>query len=91
MADFYEDFDADYEAVDDSCTINGRLEAARNEFEEQLRQQRIAAGIEDACRICGCSGSKPCEGGCIWAESDLCSRCYRARTAMAKVWSAGGE
>ena len=27
------------------------------------------------CRECGCSDDKPCEGGCYWAEPDLCSRC----------------
>jgi hypothetical protein len=27
------------------------------------------------CRVCGCSHYNPCEGGCVWAEPDLCSRC----------------
>lgn len=27
------------------------------------------------CRICGCHESHACEGGCSWAEPDLCSAC----------------
>jgi hypothetical protein len=64
-------------------------DAAR--FEEIHRQRRIEAGIEDACRVCGCSESRPCEGGCVWVEVDLCSRCYRAIQAMGKAFSAGGS
>lgn len=29
----------------------------------------------DKCRVCGCTWSSPCEGGCHWVEKDLCSRC----------------
>lgn len=29
------------------------------------------------CRVCGCTDDFACEGGCIWAEADLCSRCAR--------------
>ena len=28
-----------------------------------------------SCRICGCTSITPCEGGCSWAEEDLCSAC----------------
>lgn len=27
------------------------------------------------CVGCGCSKYDPCEGGCVWASEDLCSRC----------------
>jgi hypothetical protein len=27
------------------------------------------------CRGCGCTDEVACEGGCIWVEPDLCSRC----------------
>ncbi len=27
------------------------------------------------CLGCGCSEDNPCEGGCVWATPDLCSRC----------------
>lgn len=30
---------------------------------------------ERACRVCGCTDSTPCEGGCEWVEADLCSAC----------------
>jgi hypothetical protein len=47
-------------------------ECARNEFARQLR---IAAGEEQACRRCGCSETRACSGGCIWANDNFCSRC----------------
>jgi PRTRC genetic system protein A len=30
---------------------------------------------ETTCRVCGCTESTPCEGGCEWVEPDLCSAC----------------
>jgi hypothetical protein len=30
---------------------------------------------EPSCRVCGCTQSQACAGGCIWAEPNLCSRC----------------
>jgi hypothetical protein len=27
------------------------------------------------CMSCGCCDHEPCEGGCIWATPNLCSRC----------------
>jgi hypothetical protein len=59
------------------------------EHAEEQRQLRIWAGKEHACRVCGCSESRACSGGCIWAEPDLCSRCARATSAMARDWSGG--
>jgi hypothetical protein len=84
--DFYDDEfdDGDYEEID-------MRDFAGRTPEDADREARIEAGIEAACRVCGCSESKPCEGGCTpGVEADLCSRCYRAREAMAKAWSAGG-
>jgi hypothetical protein len=43
--------------------------------EEDLRQTRIAAGVEHACANCGCSETRSCDGGCVWATDRLCSRC----------------
>lgn len=56
-----------------------------------LRDQCKAAGVpfffkqwgeyivpEDgaqACRVCGCTWNNACDGGCYWAEEDLCSSC----------------
>lgn len=39
------------------------------------RQERIAAGREHACLGCGCSESRACPGGCVWATETLCSSC----------------
>lgn len=47
-------------------------ERARREF---ARQRRIAAGREQACASCGCSESRACSGGCVWASKAVCSRC----------------
>jgi len=43
--------------------------------EEVARQARIDSGIENACAACGCSDTRACEGGCVWATETLCSRC----------------
>jgi|SRR5579859_333791 len=43
--------------------------------QECERQIRIAAGAEQACARCGCSTSRGCSGGCLWATERLCSRC----------------
>lgn len=45
-------------------------------FEDE-RQRRITAGLEMECRVCGCSDTRACPGGCIWAAPFLCSRCAR--------------
>lgn len=42
---------------------------------EYARQLRIAAGVEQACAACGCSETRACSGGCIWATPHICSRC----------------
>lgn len=47
-------------------------DAAAQEF---ARQQRIATFQEMACANCGCSESRACSGGCVWAAHRLCSRC----------------
>ena len=31
-----------------------------------------------ACRICGCTETQACPGGCWWVEPDLCSACAEA-------------
>lgn len=39
------------------------------------RHLRIVAGVETRCASCGCSESRSCSGGCVWATRALCSRC----------------
>lgn len=40
---------------------------------------------EPACRVCGCTDDRACEGGCWWVEADLCSAC------VGKEATDGGE
>ena len=49
--------------------------AQAQDQEEEDRQARIAIGIEAVCFGCGCSDSRRCPGGCVWATPTLCSRC----------------
>lgn len=35
----------------------------------------IPSLLGPVCRACGCSTDDPCEGGCGWAEEDLCTAC----------------
>jgi hypothetical protein len=71
----------------DELDVQQILNAEDLDVAEAARLARIAAGVEDACRVCGCSETRACPGGCIWAEADLCSRCARALDAMARAWS----
>lgn len=31
--------------------------------------------VQPRCRMCGCTEDRACDGGCVWATADLCSRC----------------
>jgi len=33
---------------------------------------------ERKCRVCGCTDTNACLGGCYWVEEDLCSKCAEA-------------
>jgi len=70
-------------------TLGLRMDGGASEFaadplyddlgvEETQRQARIAAGVEHTCVVCGCSESRACPGGCVWAKPNLCSRCASA-------------
>lgn len=59
---------------------------ARAEFARQLR---IAAGEEQACRRCGCSETRVCSGGCIWANESFCSRCVAEADRFLRARRAG--
>lgn len=52
-----------------------RLQELTDAEREEERQQRIADGVEFACVVCGCSDTRACDGGCVWATPGLCSRC----------------
>jgi hypothetical protein len=32
--------------------------------------------LNQACRVCGCTNDRACDGGCEWVQIDLCSRCF---------------
>ena len=41
------------------------------------------------CRVCGCTETDACAGGCRWVEDDLCSVCATAAEAVADwMWDA---
>lgn len=42
-----------------------------------------------ACRECGCTDEQGCEGGCVWAEADLCSSCHGRTLANHELIRAG--
>lgn len=45
----------------------------------ELRVVRAALPDEATCKVCGCTDSSACEGGCSWVANDLgvdiCSAC----------------
>ncbi len=49
-------------------------EVTRWRVAAELRPSFAAVALP-TCRDCGCTEDDACEGGCSWAESDLCSRC----------------
>lgn len=69
LIDVTDDYDA---AVSRAEQI---LEGEEMDAREAARQARIAAGVEHACASCGCSETRACPGGCVWAGPTLCSRC----------------
>lgn len=42
---------------------------------EQIEQAENREQTEQTCRICGCTDSKACEGGCSWVLPGICSKC----------------
>lgn len=40
-----------------------------------LRTARNILQGRHVCRICGCWELEACDGGCAWAEADLCTAC----------------
>ena len=45
----------------------------------------MASQMQKRCRVCGCTNSRPCRGGCSW-DGDLCSTCSLAADAIA-TWA----
>lgn len=42
------------------------------------------------CRICECTENDPCEGGCAWAEPNLCSTCASIQVLLVAWWFEAG-
>jgi len=63
------------------CVVLGNLEAHPDAETQTMRLCAHGHFIpfEDAtaraCRVCGCTDTAPCTGGCWWVEPDLCSAC----------------
>lgn len=45
---------------------------------EAVSRVLVEAATQRHCRVCGCTEAFACEGGCHWAEADLCSACVGA-------------
>ena len=43
--------------------------------------RRFARAVTRSCRVCGCTDTRACEGGCWWVEDDLCNRCRKEDAA----------
>ena len=52
-------------AIDGKEITRGHANAVRRQTTRKVR----------ACRSCGCTDDRACEGGCWWVEKDLCSAC----------------
>ncbi len=56
---------------------------------EHLSYWRITTDPSQACRVCGCTWDKGCEGGCSWVDADLCSNCAQVLEAYGNVTHGG--
>ncbi len=44
---------------------------------EFLRSPAASVLARKCCRVCGCTDTRACQGGCSWVEHDLCSACKK--------------
>jgi hypothetical protein len=44
-------------------------------FEKDFEPEPACGCDGPHCLNCGCCEHDPCEGGCVWATGNLCSRC----------------
>jgi len=73
VADFALRFLAESLGLNDAelAMVVGSIEYVAGE----ARAERMAAAGDRQCANCGCTESRACPGGCIWATETLCSRC----------------
>ena len=60
--------------------VNAAVETKKIEVVDHADEPVVEADfeekeVEQKCRICGCTQSNACEGGCYWVEDDLCNKC----------------
>ena len=67
---------------DDRGEVKLSIVVGRLDETPQVTMRLCALGLfilfGGVCRECGCTNETPCEGGCHWAEPDLCSTCAEA-------------
>lgn len=44
--------------------------------ELKVKNKNEGDEVDKRCRVCGCTDSNACDGGCFWIAPDLCSVCY---------------
>jgi hypothetical protein len=59
-------------------TVGDALSATVAAFADPSELMPIPSRLGQVCRTCGCSHYDPCDGGCGWAEPDLCTSCAAA-------------
>lgn len=64
--------------TDEQGVVTGELQFAFAGAWFSVTPTLIPAGGGKACRGCGCTNDRSCEGGCWWAEPGLCSTCKAA-------------
>lgn len=66
--------------IADAVVIARMMEAfvdavGREALEAADGSPRVPDLLGPICRVCGCTERNACEGGCGWAEDDLCTAC----------------
>jgi hypothetical protein len=63
------------------------MAASRSQLsvDERLGEQAGEQSAVRSCRVCGCTDDRACEGGCGWAEQDLCTACIDTTAAVETV------
>ena len=62
--------------------IARRCKLVTKAIQKTLDSLPAPSDAERACRVCGCTESTPCDGGCSWVEYDLCSACAATSAAF---------
>lgn len=50
-----------------------------------MSRQRRPTGKQRRCRVCRCTNTTACPGGCHWAGSDICSACAYVERHVAEM------